>query len=232
VLEIGAPEKDALCLDFFAGSGTFGQAVLEMNRDDDGNRRFVLVSSREATEVSPEKNICRDVCAARLRKVIEGYVSPKGDAVSAVVGGFAYEATRHAPVHRLDDALSDDVVWSWALQASDHPLVPFPGDALSTSCHQGTWVYYLSRTTGASLRNLSEALRVQIGRATIYTWAPTKVKDFIGDLGYVTVVAVPDALVSSFRRGHARAADVDDELARTEARASVQSSESAAGSAT
>lgn len=57
-------------LDFFAGSGTTGQAALELNAEDGGQRRFILCSSTEATDKEPGKNLCRDVCAERIRRVI------------------------------------------------------------------------------------------------------------------------------------------------------------------
>jgi adenine-specific DNA-methyltransferase len=57
-------------LDFFAGSGTTGHAVLALNAQDGGNRRFILCSSTEATAKEPDKNLCRDVCAERIRRVI------------------------------------------------------------------------------------------------------------------------------------------------------------------
>jgi adenine-specific DNA-methyltransferase len=60
-------------LDFFAGSGTTGQAVLELNAEDGGQRGFILCSSTEATAKEPDKNLCRDVCAERMRRVITGY---------------------------------------------------------------------------------------------------------------------------------------------------------------
>ena len=47
-------KKDALVLDFFAGSGTTGHAVLEMNQEDTGQRRFVLCTN---LEISPEDEI-------------------------------------------------------------------------------------------------------------------------------------------------------------------------------
>jgi adenine-specific DNA-methyltransferase len=74
-----------LVLDFFAGSGTTGQAVLELNAEDNGQRRFILCSSTEATAKEPDKNLCRDVCAERLRRVMRGY----GDK-QALGGQFAY----------------------------------------------------------------------------------------------------------------------------------------------
>ena len=64
-----------IVLDFFAGSGTTGQAVLALNAQDAGARRFILCSSTEATAKDPDKNLCRDVCAERIRRVIstQGY---------------------------------------------------------------------------------------------------------------------------------------------------------------
>ncbi|MCX7110473.1 MAG: site-specific DNA-methyltransferase [Proteobacteria bacterium] len=67
-----------IVLDFFAGSGTTGQAVLELNAEDGGQRRFILCSNTEATAKEPEKNLCRDVCAERIRRVITGYGGKPG----------------------------------------------------------------------------------------------------------------------------------------------------------
>lgn len=57
--------KSAVVLDFFAGSGTTGQAVLELNKEDGGNRRFILCTNNE-------NNICTDVTYPRLKTVITG----------------------------------------------------------------------------------------------------------------------------------------------------------------
>src|SRR5690554_842432 len=67
-----------IVLDFFAGSGTTAQAVLELNANDGGNRRFILCSSTEATAKDPDKNLCRDVCAERIRRVMAGYGDTPG----------------------------------------------------------------------------------------------------------------------------------------------------------
>lgn len=64
ILEI-ATDKDSLVLDSFAGSGTTGHAVLDMNKTDGGNRRFILVEM--------EEEICRSVTAQRLKRAIRGY---------------------------------------------------------------------------------------------------------------------------------------------------------------
>ena len=63
VLEV-ATERDSIVLDSFAGSGTTAQAVLETNRRDGGNRRFVLVEMEDYAD---------DVTAERVRRVVGGY---------------------------------------------------------------------------------------------------------------------------------------------------------------
>ena len=67
-------EKDDLILDFFAGSGTTGQAVLELNEQDGGHRRFLLVQLAEAVEAgsTPHQagyHTVADITRARLQKV-------------------------------------------------------------------------------------------------------------------------------------------------------------------
>ena len=57
--------KNAIILDFFAGSGTTGQAVLELNKEDNGNRKFILCTNNE-------NNICEDITYLRLKTVITG----------------------------------------------------------------------------------------------------------------------------------------------------------------
>lgn len=56
---------DALVLDFFAGSGTTGQAVMELNKEDGGQRRFILCTNNE-------NGICENVTYQRLKTVITG----------------------------------------------------------------------------------------------------------------------------------------------------------------
>ena len=67
IVKIGT-EKETIVLDFFAGSGTTGHAVMKLNAEDGGNRKFILCTNNE-------NNICRDVTYERIKRVIdkEGY---------------------------------------------------------------------------------------------------------------------------------------------------------------
>ena len=59
-----ASSKSSYILDFFAGSGTSGHAVMKLNAEDGGNRKFILCTNNE-------NNICRDVTYERIKRVIE-----------------------------------------------------------------------------------------------------------------------------------------------------------------
>ena len=61
---------DSVVLDFFAGSGTTAQAVLEQNRQDGGKRKFVLVQLPETIEGGEYATIA-DICKERVRRVIK-----------------------------------------------------------------------------------------------------------------------------------------------------------------
>ena len=71
-----------MVLDSFAGSGTTGHAVLRLNEEDGGNRRFILV------EMEPK--IAREITAERIRRVAEGYTNAKGERVAGLGGGFRF----------------------------------------------------------------------------------------------------------------------------------------------
>ncbi len=58
--------SESLVMDFFAGSGTLGEAVMNLNKEDNGSRKFILVSNNET-------NICRDVTYVRLLKCAKKY---------------------------------------------------------------------------------------------------------------------------------------------------------------
>ena len=56
-------DKSSIILDFFAGSGTTGHAVMKLNAEDGGKRKFILCTNNE-------NNICRDVTYERIKRVI------------------------------------------------------------------------------------------------------------------------------------------------------------------
>lgn len=79
VLTIAA-SPDSIVLDSFAGSGTTAHAVLNMNKADGGNRRFILVEMMDYAD---------SITAERVKRVIDGYGEGK-KAVEGTGGNFSY----------------------------------------------------------------------------------------------------------------------------------------------
>lgn len=88
ILQI-ATDEDSIVLDSFAGSGTTAHAVLALNREDGGNRKFILVECEDYAD---------GITAERVRRVIGGVPKAKDAALREGLGGsFAY-CTLGAPL--------------------------------------------------------------------------------------------------------------------------------------
>lgn len=154
-----------LVLDFFAGSATTAQAVMELNAEDGGNRRFIMASSTEATEADPDKNLCRDVTAERIRLL--NCSDEKKYANLAT--GFAYLRTKTVSRGRLENELTSSDAWT-TLQAL-HGLPLTPND------HDQPWNVHETDTSTLVLvdrfdKALIDWLRPRAGHDVhLYAWA-------------------------------------------------------------
>ena len=83
--------KTATILDFFAGSGTTGHAVMELNKKDNGDRQFILCTNNG--DEKSEHKIASDVCYPRIQKVIEGYINTDREKVEGLGGNLCYLKT-------------------------------------------------------------------------------------------------------------------------------------------
>lgn len=81
ILDI-ATDKDSIILDSFSGSGTTAQAVLELNKEDGGTRKFILVE---------QEDYANNITAERVRRVINGVENSKNENLKEGLGGtFSY----------------------------------------------------------------------------------------------------------------------------------------------
>lgn len=87
-----ASNKDSIILDFFAGSGTTAQAILEVNKEDQGKRKFILCTDNQSNNGSKLK-IATDICYPRIYKVIIGYKNLKKEKINGLGGNLKYFVT-------------------------------------------------------------------------------------------------------------------------------------------
>lgn len=193
ILQIGTGPDD-IVLDFFAGSGTTAHAVHKMNAADGGRRRCILVSNTEATEDQPEKNLCRDVCAKRVRRVISGFNDTPG-----LGGDFAYLRCRRVPSGRLL-RLDHQAVWTALQLIYRDRIAPYDASVrLQYSEDDGQALVYVPRFRRAE----AEALRTRLegmASATVFSWQPDALRQAVPGL-HVQHESVAEFLSRKFAVG-------------------------------
>ena len=101
VIEL-ATNKNAIVLDFFAGSGTTGDAILQLNKKKNDNRKFILCTNNE-------NQISENVTYQRIKKVINGYETNKGDKYEGLGNNLKYFKTSFVVNNRNKDQLKIDI---------------------------------------------------------------------------------------------------------------------------
>jgi adenine-specific DNA-methyltransferase len=191
-------------LDFFAGSGTTAQAVMELNGEDGLHRRFVMVSHDEATEDEPDRNLTRDVLAERIRRLNARNGGGDGDPTP-----FAYLRTRLIPTDRLldgaapgeaatpGDLLPEDV---WLAVQAMHalPISPFiPDRPIQIVEDDALTLAFCDTVTDAALDRLRAAAATR--RAIhCYCWTPGPVRRALEGAD-AEIHRLPSALWDAFR---------------------------------
>jgi adenine-specific DNA-methyltransferase len=104
--------KSSIILDSFAGSGTTAHAVLKLNAQDQGNRRFILIEMEDYADT---------ITAERVRRVMSGY--GEGNKQTAGLGGsFDYYTVGAAifnPYDTLNEAVGVDVIHDYVSYSED-----------------------------------------------------------------------------------------------------------------
>lgn len=192
-----ATKPGDIVLDFFAGSGTTAQAVLNLNKEDGGNRRFILVSSTEATAETPDKNLCRDVCAERVRRVVTGYTTKKGEATAGLGGGFAYLRTRRIPAATVFRGIQHAQIWTALQLIHDVALSPYQTSLpLQTAQGKRSVVVYVPKLSEPVLEALPASIQ-GVGQAVVYSWQPALLAQRLTDPRF-SFEPIPAFLVNRF----------------------------------
>lgn len=154
-------DKNSIILDSFAGSGTTAHAVLNLNKEDGGNRRFILIEMEDYADT---------VTAERIKRVIKGYGATDGTG-----GGFDYYSLGPA-LFNEDNNLNEAVglgkiheyIWFTETRAPFDP--PQPGSSYLGTLHDTAYyfIYDKERLTTLDYDKLAQHLRAKGARYVIY----------------------------------------------------------------
>lgn len=180
-------------LDFFAGSATTAQAVMELNAEDGGNRRFIMVSSTEATTDEPNKNLCRDVTAERIRRL----TSSNDKKFADLSASFSYLRCREIEFEDLDYEFAPDEVWAALEMLHRLPLTRYTQAPWQEHKTDEQTLIFADRV-GMELLDHLRGVSERRENAFIYAWAPGQITAALGNI--LDVRSVRDELVGRFRQ--------------------------------
>lgn len=111
IIRIANTKSDSIVLDFFSGSATTAHAVMQLNAEDGGNRKFIMVQLPEETDEKSEaykagyKNIC-EIGKERIRRAgtkIKGELQAKCDKLSDEIASLIAESKQATQLSLIDD---------------------------------------------------------------------------------------------------------------------------------
>lgn len=187
---------NALVVDFFAGSGSTAHAVLSLNKEDGGNRKFILCTNNE-------KNICTEVCYPRIQNVTGGYKTPKGEEVAGLKGNLKYYATSFVP------AAPTDKNKELLTRQSIEMLTLKEGTFEKVTGNSSYFIYRNSnKYTGIIFDQLSFAeFKKAVAKVNkpislyIFSLADEDFSDDFADMrGLIKICAIPESILRVYRR--------------------------------
>ena len=168
---------------------------MEVNADDQGSRRFIMVSSSEATGDEPDKNICRDVTAERVRRLNAAHDAKYAD----LSAEFAYLRTREIDFDALNSELAPAEAWT-ALEAM-HGLPLTAYNAASGWNEHSTDAQTLilaDRTDDSLIARLRDLAKARTN-AFVYSWTPGQLTAALGPVDF-EIRPVRETLVKRFQQ--------------------------------
>ena len=195
ILKITAT-RDSTILDFFAGSGTTGHAVLELNKDG-GNRKFILCTNNE-------NQIAEQVCYPRIKKVIEGYKNSNDEFISGLGGNLKYYKTDFVPFANTDSdkrALTNRSTEMLCMAEETYDEILFkPGEfSLFENKNKITAIIY----DEDSIDSCKAEIKKHQKSITIYVFSYDKEynpEDFDDLKGRIKIKPIPEAILNIYRR--------------------------------
>ena len=205
--------KDSTILDFFAGSGTTLHATMQLNAEDGGHRRCILATNNE-------NGICENVTYERNRRVIQGYITPKGEKVPGLTrNNLRYYKTKFVPRDKSPKnlrnlmALSTDML---CIHNDTYSKKPFAGKNINNKIaryfesNDGTkrmLVIYRAEAIQALVELMKQEFKngesKENGKLMVYVFSPNGYAyddEFEDVADYVSLCAMPDAVLNAYRR--------------------------------
>ena len=195
ILEL-TTDKNSVVLDFMAGSGTTGHAVLEANNDDGGNRQFVLCTNNE-------NNICTEVCYPRVKKVMQGYKNKTGEKVVGLGGNLKYCKTDFVgsePTHRNKKLLTDKSIEMLCIKENTFDEVISKKDFFTFKNKEKFTAILFDEMRMEEFKNEIKKLKMPVSVYVFSLEGDDFKEEFENLKNDITLCSIPEAILKVYRR--------------------------------
>lgn len=190
--------KNAIMLDFFAGSGTSGHALALLNKEDKGNRQFILCTNNE-------NGIAREVCYPRIKAVINGHKNYKD--ITGIQSNLKYFETAFVDVEKVSN-VSDDNKIKLTYQAGE--MIGLRENTLDEVEKNNWWqifsdskkytaIYF--REDKSQLKKLVDKLEKLNAKIVLYvfSWGKNEYKNEFSEYKNIRVEDIPEPIIEVYK---------------------------------
>jgi len=193
-------DKNAIVLDFMAGSGTTGQAVLALNKEDGGKRSFILCTNNG--DEKSEHKIASDICYPRIKKSIKGYKKTKGDMEDGLGGNLKYYITDFVEAEPTDKNKRKLVKESTDMLCILENAFELVQEADEFKIFKNTDKYVGVIFYEEAIDDYKKAIKKIDGHFNTYVFSmgdDPHTKKFVDVKGKVTLCAIPEVILKVYR---------------------------------
>ena len=187
-------DKTTYVLDFFAGSGTLAQAVLELNTEDGGNRRFILCTNNE-------NKIAEEVTYPRIKKVIKGYGETEG-----LGGALRYYKTKLVDVEKLQK-IPDEKRLQLTYQAGE--MSALREDTFEEQEKNEWWQIFATneKTVAIYFQEDKQKLRELVKKVAktkqavlyVFSWSKNEYTNEFSEYKHIRVEDIPEPIIEVYK---------------------------------
>jgi adenine-specific DNA-methyltransferase len=194
-------KEDSIILDFFAGSGTTGHAVLDLNREEIGNRTFILCTNNEG-------GICENVTYERIKRVMNGYNDLENNKIDGLGGNLKYLKTDFVKLEKSIDSLkhkmAEGLTEILCLKENTFELIVDSYEKSKIKIFQNFSKYTAILFDLFYFEDFVEQLKkLKDKKVSVYVFSYTKnfSKEEFGELGIkFTVEAIPEKILENYKK--------------------------------
>ncbi len=188
--------KNAIVLDYFAGSGTTGHAVLQLNSEDGGNRQFILCTNNE-------NKIAEQITYPRIRSAINGYKIENEELIKGLGSNLKYYKTDFVgsePTHRNKKLLTDKSIEMLCIKENTFDEVMNKKDIFIFKNKEKFTAILFDEMKMEEFKNEVKKLKMPVSVYVFSLEGDDFKEEFENLKNDITLCSIPEAILKVYRR--------------------------------